>query len=464
MIYLAVIAAVAGGLIVLGALWRVFPGPVMVPVALVPVGLGAVVAFWPQWQPVLWAVDGALVVLALLDLSSLPRTSHFRARRLMQRVASLAKPHPVQLELENASGRTYTLFVRDDSHPQLQSQPEQFSLVLPGRSRAVLRYRLRARRRGAFEFQWVYLRLPSRWHLWQRFLALPVPGTLHVYPDMKQLDQYALLARTNRLALLGLRRTRRVGQDNEFERLRDYTPDDNYRHIDWRATARRRKLTVKEFQTNQSQTVIFLVDCGRMMVNRSSGLSLLDHAFNAVLMLSYVALEHGDRVGLMCFSDRIHSFVPPEGGQRQMNRLIHACFDRFPQLVESRYDEAFLYLQTHCRKRALVVLLTNLIDELNAQMLTDHLRAVARRHLPLAVLLRDPRLFEPLQPLEQSPGRFRSSVEFYRAAAAAEVVLWRHQVLATWHAHGVLYLDVFPDQLTAPLVNRYLEIKARHLL
>src|SRR6185436_5149072 len=164
--------------------------------------------------------------------------------------------------------------------------------------------------------------------MWRRLLNYDVESEVHVYPDMKQLSEYAVLARTNRLSLVGVRRTRRIGQDNEFERLRDYTPDDNYKYIDWRATARRKKLTVKDFQTNQSQRVIFLLDCGRMMTNEASGLSLLDHSLNAMLMLSYVALARGDAVGLLCFSDEIHGFVPPRSGMKQMNRLLHAAFDR----------------------------------------------------------------------------------------------------------------------------------------
>ena len=191
--------------------------------------------------------------------------------------------------------------------------------------------------------------------LWRRYLTYPVETTIHVYPDMKQLAEYAVFARKNRLNLLGVRRTRQIGQDNEFERLRDYTLDDNYRYIDWRASARRLKLTVKDFQTSQSQRIIFLLDCGRLMTGESSGLSLLDHSLNAALMLSYVALKQGDSVGLIAFADEILSYVPPQGGMNQMNRFLHAAFDKFPKLVESRYDEAFLYLNTHCRKRSLVV-------------------------------------------------------------------------------------------------------------
>jgi uncharacterized protein (DUF58 family) len=275
---------------------------------------------------------------------------------------------------------------------------------------------------------------------------------------MKQLSEYAVLARTNRLSLMGVRRTRRIGQDNEFERLRDYTPDDNYKYIDWRSTARRRRLTVKDFQTNQSQRLVFLLDCGRMMTNQSAGLSLLDHAFNALLMLSFVALRQGDAVGLVCFSDQIHHFVPPRGGMNQMNRLLHTVFDRFPSLVESRYDEAFLYLDAHCRKRSLVILVTNVIDEVNAHQVLQYLGVLAGRHLPLGVLLRDHRLFDAAE------ATIGSEQQLYRAAAAAEILTWRHQVLTRLQHQGVMWLDVFPEQMTAPLVNRYLEIKARHLL
>jgi uncharacterized protein (DUF58 family) len=276
---------------------------------------------------------------------------------------------------------------------------------------------------------------------------------------MRQMREYALLARTDRLSLVGLRRTRRIGQDNEFERLRDYTLDDNYKHIDWRSTARRGKLTVKDFQANQSQRVLFLVDCGRMMTGTSAGISLLDHAFNAALMLSYVALRKGDSVGLLCFADEIQAFVPPRGGMNQMNRLLHASFDRFPHLVESRYDEAFVYLNSRCRKRSLVILITNVIDEVNSHQIGRYLTSLVGRHLPLGVLLRDHAIFDAA-----AAPQLDDDATLYRAAAAGEIVAWRRGVLADLERQGVLSLDVFPEQMTAPLVNRYLEIKARHLL
>ena len=254
-----------------------------------------------------------------------------------------------------------------------------------------------------------------------------------------------MLARTNRLSLLGVRRTRRIGQDNEFERLRDYTLDDNYKHIDWRSTARRGKLTVKDFQANQSQRVMFLIDCGRMMTNTAAGLEPARPCAqrDADAQLTW-RCGKGDSVGLLCFSDEIHRYVPPRGGMNQMNRLLHASFDRFPRLVESRYDEAFVYLASHCRKRSLVVLITNVIDEVNANQVEQYLTnlvgpaSAAGRAAARSAVVRRGRRGRP------------TTTALYRAAAAAEILTWRQQVLADLTRKGVLSLDVFPEQAHRP--------------
>ena len=141
-----------------------------------------------------------------------------------------------------------------------------------------------------------------------------------------------------------------------------------------------------------------------------------------------------------------------------MNHLLHAAYDRFPRLVESRYHEAYLYLSARCRKRSLVILVTNLIDEVNARQIQQYLGKLAGRHLPLGVLLRDHRLFDA------ADVRQPSSPQLFRSAAAAHILCWRHQVLTDLQHKGVLVLDSFPEEMTAPLINKYLDIKARHLL
>ena len=450
-------------LVVVGRRWHIYPHRPLVLAASVPALLSIGLVAWPSFWPVLLSLDSLLITLAMVDLFTLGREKQFAVERQVGLIASLAKTHSVSLTITNRSGRDQPVWIRDGSPEELTAEPEEMVVRLPSQSRSTLQYLLRAKRRGAFELPAVYLRIRSKWGLWQRILQIPVVSHVNVYPDMQQLAEYALLARTNRLSLMGVRRTRRLGQDNEFERLRDYTLDDNYKHIDWRSTARRHKLTVKDFQANQSQRIVFLVDCGRMMTGEAAGLSLLDHALNAMLMLSYVALRQGDQVGLLCFSDRIHTFVSPRGGMGQMNRLLHNSFDRFPKMVESRYDDAFLHLAAHVRKRALVVLITNVIDEVNAHQVQQYLSTFSGRHLTLGVLLRNRQMVAPVEHLDDLPtGEPDQST--YEAAAAATILNWRHQVIVDLERKGVLAIDVFPEDLAAPLVNRYLDIKARHLL
>jgi uncharacterized protein (DUF58 family) len=461
----------------LARMLRVYPN---LPLLIAAIGLALFsipILFWPDLAGVLTIANLAVLGVAAVDLLTLPRTSSFSVTRSAGRVASLGKTHDVELTIQHTASRPRTVRMRDDVPEPFRADPSEFTLRLPGRSRSTVRYQLRPAERGAFTLERVHLRARSRLGLWQRFFICDASTPIHVYPDMKQLSEFELLARTNRLSLMGLRRTRRIGQDNEFERLRDYTLDDNYKHIDWRATARRNRLTVKDFQANQSQRVIFLIDCGRMMASEASGASLLDHSLNAMLMLSYVALLRGDSVGMIVFSDEVHRFVPPGGGPSQMNRLLHAAFDQTPRLVESRYDRAFLYLASRCRKRALVILSTNVIDEVNSHQIEMYLGNLLGRHLPLGVLLRDHRLFDAADEgvavaagidaagvRDASDEDVHEGDSLFRGAAAADILTWRHQVLSDLESRGVLTLDVFPEKMTAPLVNQYLEVKARHLL
>jgi len=453
-----VLAMFSTPLLVLAWWKRIYPSVPLIIVLCAPCVLTFALLIWSDLFLLVAIADVIVVIVAAMDALTLPTVRSFSIERKMMRIASLGMPHRVNLLLTNHSKRKFVAELRDDIPEEFEYSPESFALQLDPRSRTTVHYEFAAHRRGRFALEQVHLRVRSWFGMWRRYVVMPELTEVSVYPDMKQLSEYAILARTNRLSLMGVRRTRKIGQDNEFERLRDYTRDDNYKHMDWRASARRQKLTVKDFQTSQSQRIIFMLDCGRMMTNEAAGLSLLDHSLNAMLMLSFVALRQGDSVGLICFSDQIHNYVPARGGMNQMNRLLHASFDRFPRLVESRYDEAFLYLSSHCKKRSLVVLVTNLIDEVNSFQVERYLSTLVGRHLPLGVMMRDRRLFEA------ADAEYHSESQLYRSAAAAEILTWRHQVLTDLEHRGVMSLDVYPEDMTAPLVNRYLEIKARHLL
>jgi uncharacterized protein (DUF58 family) len=439
----------------------IWPGRNLVLAVLTPtlLSLALLVPGLTMLKPALLVFDLLIFSIAVLDLLTLIGSARMRAVRESGAVASLGEPHPVSLSIHNLGRRRRVLAIKDDLPENFDAAPAEFLVSVPGRSLAVLEYQVTPKRRGSYLLRRVYALASSRLGFWRRSIRMPVETAIRVYPDVRQIARYTLLARRDKLSVLGVRRSRRLGTDNEFERLRDYSEGDEPRHMDWRATARRRKLTVRAHQINQSQRVVFLIDCGRMMAGDvGGGLSPLDHAFNAMLLLSHVALIRGDQVGLMAYSDRIRCYVPPDGGAKRISRLVHSVHNIFPELVESRHDRAFVELEKKTRKRSLLVVMTNLFDEVNSRQVADHLTNLVGRHLPLGVFLRDRDLFD-LADASEEFGR-----ALYRGAAAAAVLNWREKVLSSVRQRGALTLDVFPDELTAPLVNRYLEIKARHLL
>ena len=423
--------------------------------ALLSLGLFATEALWTG----VLVLDAAIVLIALGDLLTLLGAGRLRAERRCGAVASLGEPQEVELTIENL-GRTRRLVrVRDDVPATFSTEPAEFVVTVPAASLAALVYKVVPRRRGTYAFRRVDALVSSRLGYWQRSVWIACRTEVRVYPDVRQIARYTVLARRDKLSTLGVRRSRKLGTDNEFERLRDYTEGDEPRHMDWRASARRRKLTVRAHQVNQSQRLIFLIDCGRMMAgDTGDGLSPLDHALNAMLMLAHVALIRGDQVGVLAFSDKVKAYVPPGGGPKRINRIVHSVHNLFPELVEPRYDRAFVELEKRCRKRSLVILVTNLFDDVNAQIVADHLGNVVGKHLPLGVFLRDQDIFALADSAPESgPG-------LYTAAAAAALLNWRERAVAGLRLRGVLTLDVFPGDLTAPLINQYLQVKARHLL
>ncbi|MCA9661300.1 MAG: DUF58 domain-containing protein, partial [Myxococcales bacterium] len=267
-----------------------------------------------------------------------------------------------------------------------------------------------------------------------------------------------LLARQDRAASM-VRASRKIGGESEFERLREYSRDDEFRAIDWKATARRQKLIARQYQIERNQTIALMIDGGRLMTTEVQGLPLFDHALNASLMLAHVGARGGDRIGLFAFSDQIQAALAPTAGRSATVHLVRATYDLHAELVEPDYGAAFSRVGRDLRQRSLVVFFTQVHDDVAAAALVRYTRGLMPRHLPLIVLLRDPAI--------EAMARVRADDDedaLYRRAAAAELLGWRDRLVRTLRRLGAHVLDVEPRQLTADVVNRYLEIKARHLL
>ena len=432
------------------------PGRSLLLALLAPLALALVAMAEPATVAPLLAVNAVIVALALLDLWFV-RKPGITVRREVPETASLARPFQVTLELKSSLRRRVKVKVNEAvfEHASTEGLPLEVELA-PGVVRAAS-YKVKAMRRGPQVLGAHWLRYPSPAGFWIRQLAIPAEDRVRVYPDVQAVRHYELLARQNR-DINASRLTKMRGGDTEFERLRDHLPDDDFRRIDWRATARRRKLTVREFQLEQNQNLVFMLDCGRMMTAVWDNLTALDYALNATLMLSHVAVRRGDQVGLLAFDEKVTRLLKPRSGTSASNGIIQATYDLFPRMVESDYDAAFRTLKLQVRRRTLVVFITHAIDEETARRVQALSRDLMPQHLPLCVLLKD----RELEAKAARPGK--TSEEVCIQAAAAEMLLWRDKVHRELERSGVLVLDVLHNQLTGALVSRYLEVKARGMI
>jgi uncharacterized protein (DUF58 family) len=407
--------------------------------------------------PALLAVDMVLALVAALD-ALFGRGAPIEAERRPPVTFSIGRANVVEVTLRSRARRPLLVQLNEDLFAGARCDDLPLAVTLPPGGARTVHYRLTPSQRGAFTLGDEHVRWPTPLGLWLRQRRLPARDEVRVYPDLHAMRSYELLARQDREAALW-RSARKRGGESEFERLREYQRDDEFRHIDWRATARRSKLISRDYQLERNQNVLFALDCGRLMTAESDGLSQLDHALNAMLLLSHVALRLGDQVGQLAFDAEVRSFLLPAAGRRAGGRILQASYALQPRLVETDFRAALDQVALRARKRSLVVLFTQVIDDLGAREVTRFARGLLPRHLPLVVLFRD----EELERLVHAPASGKG-FDACVGGAAAELLLWRERLLGELGSAGVLTLDVAPRQLTAELIGRYLEIKARQLL
>lgn len=399
-----------------------------------------------------------------LDRLNAGGADQFRAARLHDGKLSLGVNNPVELRIESRAARPFQLTIRDE--PPLSfavtGETTQTVTVLP-RETISLHYALRPIQRGDYQFGDINLRWPGALGLYVRQAVIPARASVKVYPNIYEIRQFELLARRDQLAEMGVRNVRMRGEGTAFESLRDYTPDDPYRSINWKATARRGKPISMDYEPERSQRIVILLDVGRMMRSairvqdggEAWNMAKVDFVINSVLLLSYVASMRGDQVGLLVFADRIKQYVPPRAGRFQ--ELLEAMYALTSEPVEADYGRAVSYLKAHLKKRSLVVMFTDLSGSRASDTLLLHMPRLIPQYVPLLVTIRDP-------VLDQEAGQAPTHSEaVYRRAIAEELIDERRLLLDRLRRQGVFTLDADAAHLSIDVVNRYLELKRRAL-
>jgi uncharacterized protein (DUF58 family) len=400
----------------------------------------------------MWRAAAILVLLVMLgDAAAVLAARMPAASRSAPATFPLGLWHRISLRVTNPAARARGVEIFDHTPDAFEVRGIPRRVTVPAGGWADVRYEARPVERGLHRFGRAEARIDSPLGLWQRRARLAEEGQSRVYPNFAALTRYALLATDHRLSQIGILQRRRRGQGLEFHQLREYREGDAQRQIDWKATARSERLVSREYQDERDQQVMLVIDCGRRLAARDGELAHFDHVLNAALLLAYVSLRQGDAVGFLTMSGEPR-FMAPRKGAAVVTAMLNQLYDLQPSLMTSDYEAAALELQRRVRKRALVVMLSNLRDE-DDDAIAPALRLLARHHLVLFASLREAILSRALSTRVDT---------FERAlthAAAADYLRERALALTRLERAGILCLDVEPQDLPTALVNRYLDIK-----
>ena len=279
---------------------------------------------------------------------------------------------------------------------------------------------------------------------------------VRVLPSFRALKQFDLLAMSQNLAESGNKRIRKLGQSLEFEQIKEYVTGDDLRSINWKATARKGgQLMVNRFTDEKSQQVYCLIDKGRVMKMPFNGMSLLDYAINATLVLSRVALVRQDKAGLLTFADQIGTFLPAGRKSTQMSHILEILYNQQTRFQETDYEKLYALVRTRITQRSLIVLFTNFESLTGLQRQMPYIRSIAKNHLVLVVFFEN-------TGLQQIREKETDTIEeVYTQTIAEKFAYEKRLIVKELNQHGIATILTAPENLTVETVNKYLEIKAR---
>jgi uncharacterized protein (DUF58 family) len=412
---------------------------------------GLAASIWTPGIPA-WIIAALIAVaLALIDAVLGLRQPTPHVQRLAPGSLPLGVGHDIALRLAHDGGRALSVAIHDHTpaHCEVTGLPQV--VAIPAKGWAEIRYRVKPVQRGDAQFGRTELRIDSPLRLWQTGRSAGEAQLVRVYPNFAELTTFALLATDHRLSQIGMLQRRRRGEGLDFHQLREYREGDSQRQIDWKASARMQRLISRQYQEERDQQVVLMLDCGRRMSARDDALSHFDHAVNAALLLAYVGLRQGDAVGLVTLSGASR-WMAPRKARSTINVLLNGVYDLHPTLAATDYHRAAVDLMKKLRKRALVVLLSNLRDE-DDDTLAPALRLLQTRHLVLFASLRESILGRALATRVDTFDRALTH------AATADYLHSRDRIFRGLERGGAVCVDTEPEKLPMALVNRYLDIK-----
>jgi uncharacterized protein (DUF58 family) len=408
----------------------------------------------------LLAVDGALLLAALADWLLSTRPAELEVERKLPGIVPLGAQARIEWTVAHRrdaprrTGRSLRVRLADELAPSLAAATRRARVALAPGGRASAATTIRPVRRGRFTPTEIVVRVEGPLGLVARQRRRRLEGVLRVYPPFHSRDEAELRINRARILEVGLRSAQGRGGGTEFDSLREYGVDDEFRRMDWAATARANKPIVRTYRAERNQTVLLLLDTGRTMAGLVAGVPRLEHAMDAVMMLTAVATRLGDRAGMVAFDAEVRAMVGAGHARDQLSRVTEAMYSLEPKLVESDYRGAFAATLSRFRRRTMLVVLTELAEQAVTQSLVPALPLIARDHLMVVASVTDPEVSQwaTSSPLEAGAA--------YRKAAATAALADRRRTVARLRGLGAVVVDAPPRRLAPDLADAYLKVKA----
>ncbi len=415
--------------------------------------------FLPWLLPISYVLFICLIMAILVDIAKLyAPNAQISAERIMTERLSNGDDNPIVIAIKSSFSIPLAITMWEELPFQLQKRDAFFKTTLAAFEHKNMHYTIRPVKRGEYAFGKVIIMAGSSLQLIKRRFKLANEQTVAVYPSFIQLRKYQLMALANNQSFAGIRKIRRFGHSMEFEQIKEYVPGDDYRTLNWQATARKGSLMVNTYSDEKSQHIYCLIDKSRVMQMPFDGLSLLDYAINATLVLSNIALSKQDKAGLISFSEKMGSFIKAEKREGQMQMLLEALYAQKTRYLESNYEHLYALVKRKITQRSLLVLFTNFesLSAMHRQL--PYLKYLAGSHLLLVVF------FENTELSVINHQNTLSVKQAYEKVVAEQFMLEKQLIVRELAQYGIMSILTRPADLTVNTLNKYLEIKARNLL
>ena len=402
----------------------------------------------------------ALIILTILCLYEIidlfiANKNAISCRRECAERFSNGDENEITLHLTNSYSFSVLLEIIDEIPDIFQQRDILFTLQMDKKADKILKYSLRPVKRGVYGFNNIQIFASTKIGFISRRFKTGSPCKVKTYPSFLYLKKYELIAASNKLDLAGNKKIKRIGQMMEPDQIKDYVKGDDYRVINWKATARRNKLMVNVFQEERAQNLYCIIDKGRTMQSAFNGMTLLDYSINACLAVAYVAMLKGDKSGLLTFERKFETFVPPSRSPLQMNHIQEALYHQQTSFMESDFLSLYQQMNKTVKNRGLLLIFTNFDSVAAMQRQLRYLSMMSKRHSVLVVF------FENTE-LALLTGRLpEDKEEAYESVIAEKLEYEKRLIIYKLRQHNILSLLTHPNELTINIINKYLEIKAR---